>query len=130
MTVTSAAPNVFDAGLPTFDYSFPATPQDIFDDLRAAQSRAPIAIGPLGPEILPSITRAIVLQLAQDVGLVPNEQALTPKQAARMDELFIAVTTKDIVPVTEFDGLPVSGGKSGDYTKALLQRFHQFVEHQ
>lgn len=52
MTVTSAAPNVFDAGLPTFDYSFTATPQEIFDDLRASQSRAPIAIGPLGPEIL------------------------------------------------------------------------------
>ncbi|MDA2893859.1 cytochrome P450 [Mycolicibacterium sp. BiH015] len=52
MTATSAAPNVFDAGLPTFDYSFTATPQDIFDDVRVAQSRAPIAIGPIGPEIL------------------------------------------------------------------------------
>lgn len=52
MTVTSAAPSVFDAGLPTFTYSFAATPHDIFDDVRAAQSQAPIAIGPLGPEIL------------------------------------------------------------------------------
>lgn len=52
MPVISDAPNVFDAGLPMFDYSFTATPQDIFDDVRAAQSRAPIAIGPLGPEIL------------------------------------------------------------------------------
>ncbi len=48
----SSAPNVFDAGLPTFTYSFNATPHDILDDLRTAQSRAPIAIGPLGPEIL------------------------------------------------------------------------------
>ncbi len=52
MTVNSTAPNVFDADLPTFSYDLTATPQDILDDLRAAQSRAPIAIGPLGPEIL------------------------------------------------------------------------------
>ena len=52
MTVTSTAPNVFDAGLPTFTYGLTATPHDILDDVRAAQSRAPIAIGPLGPEIL------------------------------------------------------------------------------
>jgi cytochrome P450 len=52
MTVNSTAPNVFDADLPTISYDLTATPQDIFDDLRSAQSRAPIAIGPLGPEIL------------------------------------------------------------------------------
>ncbi|MFV9636712.1 cytochrome P450 [Mycobacterium neumannii] len=52
MTVTSAAPNVFDAGLPTFNYGLAATPHDILDDVRAAQARAPIAIGPFGPEIL------------------------------------------------------------------------------
>ncbi|OBK20913.1 cytochrome [Mycobacterium asiaticum] len=52
MTVTSTAPNVVDAGLPTFSYGLDATPHDILDDLRTAQSCAPIAIGPLGPEIL------------------------------------------------------------------------------
>ncbi|MBB3606793.1 cytochrome P450 [Mycolicibacterium sp. BK556] len=48
MTATS----VFEAGLPTISYDMTATPNDIFDDLRSAQSRSPIAIGPLGPEIL------------------------------------------------------------------------------
>ncbi|MBB2771332.1 MULTISPECIES: cytochrome P450 [Mycolicibacterium] len=52
MTMTSAAPNVFDADLPTFSYGLTATPGDIIDDVRAAQSCSPIAIGPLGPEIL------------------------------------------------------------------------------
>lgn len=48
----SAAPSVFEADLPTLSYDLTATPQDIIEDLRTAQSRAPIAIGPLGPEIL------------------------------------------------------------------------------
>jgi len=52
MTVNNAAPSVFEAGLPTISYSFDATPSDLLDDLRSAQSRSPIAIGPLGPEIL------------------------------------------------------------------------------
>ncbi|HZQ34242.1 MAG TPA: cytochrome P450, partial [Mycobacterium sp.] len=52
MNVNSAAPNVFEAGLPTLTYSLTATPHDVLEDVRLAQSRAPIAIGPLGPEIL------------------------------------------------------------------------------
>ncbi|ORB83767.1 cytochrome [Mycobacterium kansasii] len=50
--VNSAAPSVFEAGLPTFAYDLTATPHDVLEDLRLAQSRAPLAIGPLGPEIL------------------------------------------------------------------------------
>ncbi|WP_445170226.1 cytochrome P450 [Mycolicibacterium sp. Dal123E01] len=52
MAMNDTAPSVFDAGLPTINYGLDATPNDIFDDLRDAQSRSPIAIGPLGPEIL------------------------------------------------------------------------------
>ena len=52
MNVHQNVTNVFEAGLPTLEYGMTATPHDILDDLRIAQSRAPIAIGPLGPEIL------------------------------------------------------------------------------
>ncbi|WP_319436502.1 cytochrome P450 [Mycobacterium sp. RTGN5] len=52
MTVNNAVPSVFEAGLPTINYGFTATPHDLLDDLRSAQSRSPIAIGPMGPEIL------------------------------------------------------------------------------
>lgn len=83
---------------------------------------------PLGPAILPSITRAVVLELARDAGLRPIEQPLTPEQAAGMDELFIAVTTKDIVPIVEFDGRPIGGGKPGPCTNALLGRFREYAQ--
>jgi cytochrome P450 len=52
MTAHSTVPNVFEAGLPTFTYGLTATPHDILEDVRRAQARAPIAIGPLGPEVL------------------------------------------------------------------------------
>lgn len=52
MSTSSATPNVFEAGLPAFTYGLDATPHDVLDDLRRTQSQSPIAIGPLGPEIL------------------------------------------------------------------------------
>jgi cytochrome P450 len=53
MTVGTASPSVFDADLPTLDYDIGVTPpQDVYPQLLAAQRLAPIAIGPLGPEVL------------------------------------------------------------------------------
>lgn len=45
-------PSVFDAGLPTLDYSVTDSPQQIYPQFREAQEIAPIALGPIGPEIL------------------------------------------------------------------------------
>lgn len=83
---------------------------------------------PLGPAILPSITRAVVLQLARDSGLTVFEQAFTPEQAKGMDELFIAVTTKDIVPVVELDDQAIGSGKPGPCTNTLLTLFREYTE--
>jgi cytochrome P450 len=52
MTVDAAKPSVFDAGLPTLQYDFTATPQEIYPQFLAAQQAAPIALGPIGPEVL------------------------------------------------------------------------------
>ena len=53
---------------------------------------------PLTANILPSITRRYVIKAAKNTGLKIAEESLTPHQAYSADELFIAVTTKDIVP--------------------------------
>ncbi len=82
---------------------------------------------PLGHEILPSITRTMVFQVARNAGLATVERTLTPAEAAQCDELFIAVTTKDVVPVTRFDGAVISGGKCGELTGRLIEEFKQFV---
>ncbi len=52
MTVNTAKPSVFDAGLPTLSYDVTDTPQEIYPQFRAAQQVAPIALGPIGPEVL------------------------------------------------------------------------------
>lgn len=82
---------------------------------------------PLGPEILPSITRAIVVQVAKNIGLSVIEQSQTPAQAAACDELFLAVTTKDIVPISRFDGQPVGSGDVGPLSKKLIAEFAAYA---
>ena len=82
---------------------------------------------PLTANILPSITRKFVIEAGKNIGLEIVEKSLTPQQASCADELLIAVTTKDIVPVVEFDGKLISDGKPGKYTKLLIQEFCSFT---
>lgn len=82
---------------------------------------------PLTSNILPSITRKFVIRAAKDVGLELIEKSLTPQKAADADELFIAVTTLDIVPVVKFDDKTIGNGTPGKYTKLLINRFISFT---
>ena len=52
MTIGTAPPSVFDADLPTLSYSVDETPAAVYPRLQEAQRQAPVAIGPLGPEVL------------------------------------------------------------------------------
>jgi D-alanine transaminase len=82
---------------------------------------------PLTANILPSITRAYVIKAARKLGMEVIEQCLTPAQAASADELFTAVTTKDIVPVVKFDETTIADGKPGPQTRAIAQAFLKFT---
>jgi D-alanine transaminase len=82
---------------------------------------------PLTANILPSVTRKFVIKAAKNIGLEVVEKSLTPQQAKDADELFIAVTTKDIVPVVKFDGKVVGNGEPGRYTKFLMGEFRLFT---
>ncbi len=81
---------------------------------------------PLTANILPSITRKYVIQAGKNIGLEIVEKSLASGQASRADELFIAVTTKDIVPVVKFDGVVTGDGKPGPYTRSLIEQFRRF----
>ena len=61
MTASTRAPSVFDAGLPALSYDVMETPHEVYPRIREAQQLAPIAIGPLGPEVLSyELARAVL----------------------------------------------------------------------
>lgn len=81
----------------------------------------------LTANILPSITRKFVIKAGKNIGLETVEKSLTPQQASNADELFIASTTNDIIPVVRFDDKLIGDGKPGKYTKLLVQEFRSFT---
>ena len=82
---------------------------------------------PLTANILPSITRQFVLNAGENINLEIVEKSLTPEDACSSDELFIAVTTRDIVPVIKFNDTIIGNGKPGKYTKLLIEEFQKFT---
>ena len=77
--------------------------------------------------ILPSVTRKYVIESAQAIGLNVIEQSVAVEEAKVAEELFMAVTTRDILPIVKFDGHTISQGRPGKVTQALMQAFQQFV---
>lgn len=83
---------------------------------------------PLAANILPSVTRKYVLQIAPKAGLKVVEKQTMAADCSKADELFIAVSSKDIVPVVKFNDSPVSAGKPGKFTLQLMNEFQKIVK--
>lgn len=79
----------------------------------------------LRDEILPGITRGVILELARAHDLYHVEtDALTVEQLMTADEVWITSSTREIYPVTRIDGTAVGSGRPGpvwQQTSALLQ---------
>lgn len=82
---------------------------------------------PLDKNILPSITRQFVLKIYESAGLELEEKQVKAEDATAADELFIAVSSKDIVPVVKFNQINIGDGKPGKYTKLLMAEFEKLV---
>src|ERR1051325_969017 len=54
---------------------------------------------PQNNHILPGITRAVVLEIARELGIPVREDAISQKDLAAVAELFLVGTTMDVMPV-------------------------------
>lgn len=78
-------------------------------------------------EVLSGITRAVVMEIAEDEFEV-LESDLFYAALANYDELFITSSTKEILPVIQVDDQVIGDGKPGPKTRKLLDLFHAYVE--
>lgn len=67
----------------------------------------------LRPEILPGITRALILKLAQANDVACTETDLTLKQLQSADEIWLTSSIREIFPVTQLDAALVGDSKPG-----------------
>lgn len=75
---------------------------------------------PPGTDILPSITRRTVLELAAGLSIPVEERAFSLDEAARAREAFLCSTTSFVMPVTTIDGKMIGEGVPGPVTRRLI----------
>jgi D-alanine transaminase len=87
-----------------------------------------IRTAPTGPHILTSITRNILLDLIRELAIPVREEFFTREELLAADEVFIAGTTLEAMPVVEVDGKTVGDGKPGPLTRRVREAFLKSVE--
>jgi D-alanine transaminase len=81
---------------------------------------------PATHRILAGITREVVLELAAELGITVDEQAVTVDGLAGASEVMVTATTADVMPVVRVDERVVGDGQPGpiarELQRALLAR--------
>lgn len=77
--------------------------------------------------ILPGITRKVVLDLARSVYPV-EERTATTDELFGADEVFVTSSFKDVVPVVSIDSRTIGSGKPGSITKDIGIRFTAYTK--
>ncbi|MGA1100541.1 MAG: branched-chain-amino-acid transaminase [Opitutales bacterium] len=83
---------------------------------------------PLDAGSLRGITRAAVMELAEDMGIKVKEQALTRYDLWISDECFLTGTAAEVIPCVEVDHRPIGNGKPGTLTQKLIDLFRESVK--
>ncbi len=82
---------------------------------------------PNGWRILPGTTRDVVTELAERLGL-PSASETVPQSLLRdADEIWLAFSTRGVLPVTRLDGKPVGGGRPGPWFARMHAAFLDYI---
>ncbi len=82
-----------------------------------------VRTAPLSNRILASITRRVVLDLCDDLGVPVAAFPMTEAELRGAEELFLAGTSCEVTPVVQLDGRPVADGRPGPLTRRLQQAY-------
>lgn len=78
---------------------------------------------PLSNQILPGITREVVLDLASGLGIEVVERPVPVGELFEADEIFHSGTLSEVKPCVEVDGKMIGDGRVGPVTRALFDAF-------
>ena len=76
---------------------------------------------------LKGVTRSVVLDIAEDLGVPVMQENLTRYDIWIADECFLTGTAAEVIPVVEVDGRPIGDGKPGEKTGKFLEEFRSRV---
>ncbi len=83
---------------------------------------------PLYAGALYGITRGVVLDLATQCGLKPEEANMTRYDVFNADECFITGTAAELVPIVKVDGRTIGTGHPGTFTRKLVEHYRALTK--
>jgi branched-chain amino acid aminotransferase len=100
---------------------------NLFIYIRDFNGRGQLRTPPVSAGILEGITRDVVMQIAEEMGIpcVEKDMALFDVYAA--EEAFLTGTAAEVVPVTKVDERKIGLGEPGEITKRIIQRYRELT---
>jgi D-alanine transaminase len=81
---------------------------------------------PKSAQLLPGITRDLVLELAQQHRLPHREADISATELAGADEIWITSSTREVLPITRLNNQPVGDGTPGALWKIMLGHYRAY----
>jgi len=78
-------------------------------------------------DILPGITRKVVLDLAHTLAIPVREGVINGQDLKDADELFVTNSGWEVMPVTRLNGIPLGNGEPGPITRRLHEAYRKKV---
>ncbi len=83
---------------------------------------------PVESGILPGITREVVLELAESLGIRKIVRQVRPDELLSATEAFVTSSTIEIMPLTRLDNKSIGPGKPGSITQRLMLSYRELVD--
>lgn len=89
--------------------------------------RGQIFTPPIAAGALRGITRAVVFDIAAELGIKITETDITRHDVFVADECFLTGTAAELIPVIKADGRMIGNGKPGSVTARMIGRFRELT---
>jgi len=82
---------------------------------------------PISSGALAGVTRAVVFEIAAELGIPISEPEMTRYDIYTADECFLTGTAAEVIPAVQLDNRSIGSGAPGPITKKLIARFHELT---
>lgn len=82
---------------------------------------------PIAAGALRGITRSVVFEIADELGIKISETDITRHDVFVADECFLTGTAAEVIPVIKADGRVIGSGKPGAISGRLIERFREIT---
>jgi D-alanine transaminase len=83
---------------------------------------------PLTPNILPGVTRSIIIDICARKDIAVEERFYSIDELYAADEVFLTGTTTEVMPIVRVDSYQIADGRVGQYAKLLYRALRQEAE--